>query len=149
MKFSERKKQTFPWPCKLVFNVRKQKGLNIFLIFNSRPRVSNSFISMKLNLILSIWAPTGQIKRKKIMDKKKNSRHRKKLPLCESIVKTLACYNKCLMPLIFIFFNKANLKHSHNLLVIDIDKKNKKKTGKHNTKFFWIGSSYKNLNLKF
>jgi hypothetical protein len=31
------------------------------------------------------------------------------------------------MPLIFIFFNKANLKHSHNLLVIDIDKKNKKK----------------------
>jgi hypothetical protein len=34
------------------------------------------------------------------------------------------------MPLIFIFFNKANLKHSHNLLVIDIDKKNnnKKKT---------------------
>ena len=84
---------------------------------------------MKLNLILSILAPTGQIKRKKILDKneKKNSRHRKKLSLCESIVKTLACYNKCLMPLIFIFFNKANLKHSHNLLVIDIDKNNKKK----------------------
>jgi len=46
------------------------------------------------------------------------------------------------MPLIFIFFNKANLKHSHNLLVIDIDKNNnnnnKKQQSQHKILLNWV-----------
>lgn len=58
----EKKKEEdiIPLLCKSVFDVGKQKGLNISLSFKSTPRISNYIKSMKLDFFLPYKELTKQ-----------------------------------------------------------------------------------------